>query len=112
MLGTEPGRVAPSTTPTESQAMPQIPHAGGVVRDTVLLALRAMAKHANDTACNVGISSDMEQTTLTELKLSNRYPSSRLMISMTDGPPESLAHTLKGVHISTESLERLNRTWA
>ena len=73
MPGTEPGRLAPTPTPAESLPMPQILQAGDVVRDTVLLALAIMAKHANDTACNVGISLDIDQTALTEFKLSSRY---------------------------------------
>ena len=73
MPGTEPGRLAPNPTPAESLPMPQILQAGGVVRDTVLLAFGVMAKHASDTACNVDISSDIEHTALTGLKLSSRY---------------------------------------
>ena len=69
----ETWQTRPTRMPAESQPMPQILQAGGVVRDTVLLALAVTAKHASDTACNVGISQDIEQTALTELKLSSRY---------------------------------------
>ena len=73
MSGMESGRLAPIPTPAKTSPVPQILQKGSIVQDTVALALDIVAKHARETAYTVCISSDLEQSSLTELELSSRF---------------------------------------